>query len=58
MAYSMLDLPLNVLDQIVKLLPGNSSKSVRAACRELRCLTNEATDFLCLDISDETQVKE
>jgi len=58
MAYSMLDLPLNVLDQMVKLLSGNSSKSVRAACRELRCLANEATDFLCLDISEETQWKQ
>ena len=57
-ASSMLDLPPNVLDQIVRLLPGNERKPLRASCRELRCLANEATDLLSVDVSDAAQWKE
>ncbi|CAL5228321.1 g11430 [Coccomyxa viridis] len=52
MGSSLLDLPPNVLDLIVKILPGNDRKPLRASCRELRCLANEATDFICIDVSD------
>jgi hypothetical protein len=48
----LLDLPTNVLGDIVRLLPGNARKPLRATCRELRCLANEATDFMSLDITD------
>ena len=57
MASSMLDLPPNVLDQIVRLLPGNERKPLRTSCRELRCLANEATHLLSVDVSDAAQWK-
>ena len=55
MSPCLLDLPTNVLGDIVRLLPGNARKPLRATSRELRCLANEATDFISLDITDDLE---
>lgn len=52
MGITLLDLPVNALEQIARELQGNA-KELRATCRELRAAANSVTDFISIDITSE-----
>ena len=52
MGITLLDLPVNVLEQIARALHGDAKKSLRATCRELRAAANAVTGFISIDVSD------